>query len=104
MITDCCLRTDYNIGAVYAYGSELNGPFVEHEELDLEPFLHMRNFWQRHLLNMHEETFFESFSQLPMDLKPKLLRRHDVNSTGLSDSWIGYYCKSKQLLYVVMDH
>lgn len=52
-----CLRTDYDIGSVYSYGSTSNEPLVSITKLDLEKILHIRNFWQRHLTNPDEATF-----------------------------------------------
>ncbi|KAJ5745518.1 hypothetical protein N7520_010700 [Penicillium odoratum] len=84
-------RTDYNIDVVYSYTIEPNGPFIGHENLNLTGLLQMRNFWTRHLLSSAEGTFYNSFSNLADDLKPKGRKMDGSKSTHLSHSWIGYY-------------
>ncbi|OOF97676.1 hypothetical protein ASPCADRAFT_513362 [Aspergillus carbonarius ITEM 5010] len=82
-----CLRTDYDIGAVYTYGVETR-PVVNSNKLDLEKILHIRNFWLRHLLNPGEATFCASYSSLPSSYKPTPWGK--VAPVEASAPWLGY--------------
>ena len=98
VVSDCCLRTEYDIGAVYSYNRDLHGPFIDHDALDLTTLLHMRNFWQRHFLTPHEGTFYPSFSLLPESLTPKVHKLDGFNDPShLSTTWLGYYCEPVHL-------
>ncbi|KAJ6085917.1 hypothetical protein N7486_010198 [Penicillium sp. IBT 16267x] len=84
-------RDDYNIAAVYSYGRDLSGPFIQHQGLNIVGLLEMRSFWTRHLLSSVEGTFYDSFSKLAYELKPKIRKTDGSKPTDLSNSWIGYY-------------
>ena len=57
--------------------------------------MEMRSFWARHFLSPVEGTFYNSFSNLAYDLKPKIRKTDGSKAADLSDSWIGYYCESR---------
>ncbi|KAJ6002861.1 hypothetical protein N7451_005408 [Penicillium sp. IBT 35674x] len=87
-------RDDYNIASVYAFSGyfrEFTEPFIQHGRLNILGLMEMRSFWARHLLSPVEGTFYNSFSSLAYDLKPKIRKTDGSNATDLSDSWIGYY-------------
>ncbi|KAJ5635405.1 uncharacterized protein N7484_008718 [Penicillium longicatenatum] len=87
-------RDEYSIASVYSshrYYPELEVPFIQHDRLDLIVLLGMRSFWARHLLSPTEGTFYDSFSNLAYDLKPKIRKTDGTKATDLSKSWIGYY-------------
>ncbi|KAJ5081440.1 hypothetical protein NUU61_009704 [Penicillium alfredii] len=87
-----CLRTDYDIGIVYSFYNRPDGrPLFGHKRLSLTTLLHMRNFWQHHLLSPHEITFHESFSLLPQDLMPKAPNANATDEVILGTSWLGYW-------------
>ncbi|KAJ5281381.1 hypothetical protein N7478_006753 [Penicillium angulare] len=87
-----CYRDDYNIQIVYSVPEPISGkPFIDHDIPYLAILLDFRNFWQRHLLNSTEGTFYESFSRLSKDLKPKARKTDGSHPMDLSKSWIGYY-------------
>ncbi|CAL5874174.1 uncharacterized protein PFLUO_LOCUS8462 [Penicillium psychrofluorescens] len=86
----CCLRTDYDIGTVYACGDELKIPLIQPDAPNLPNLLHIRNFWLRHLRNHCEGTFFESFAKLPDHLRPSA-RVFSDGEFNLGTSWLGYY-------------
>lgn len=85
---------------VYSFGNAPNGPYIEHDNLDLTKILHIRSFWQRHLLEPDEMTFYHTFKDLDEDHKPKMRKRYGVNESELSSSWIGYYCESASGLLI----
>ncbi|KAJ5906225.1 uncharacterized protein N7473_003141 [Penicillium subrubescens] len=85
-----CTRSKYDIATVYSHEDKLDGPFIDHENLDLAPLLHIRSFWQRHLLNKAEQTYHESFARLAEALRPQA-RKANGDSSILSVSWLGYY-------------
>lgn len=91
-IKNKCTRSEYDITTVYSHGKKPDGPFIAHEKLDLATLLHMRGFWQRHLLNQAEQTYHESFAKLPIESRPQLRKSSTDQETGLSVSWLGYYC------------
>lgn len=91
-MTTSCLRTDYHIETAYSYDEENVVPVVQREGLELASILDLRSFWQRHLLTRQEATFYESFSRLPSDMKPKMLQT-GPSVEKLSGSWLGYYCE-----------
>ncbi|KAJ5179675.1 hypothetical protein N7492_002885 [Penicillium capsulatum] len=92
LATGCCLRFEYDIAAVYSYDADISGPFIDHDALDLSSLLHMRNFWQRHILDAHEGTFYFSFAQLRRDLKPILNSHPEIEDLrGFQTTWMGYY-------------
>lgn len=68
-------------------------PFIDHKDLDLAKLLHLRSFWQRHLLYTYEYTYKDSFSGLPDQLKPQIRKYDQTKGSTLSLSWIGYYCE-----------
>ncbi|RAL05699.1 MFS myo-inositol transporter [Aspergillus ibericus CBS 121593] len=84
-----CLRTDYDIGAVYTYGVESGIPVVHSNKLNLEKILHIRNFWIRHLLNPAEATFCASYSSLPFYHRPRPWG--EAAPLEASSPWLGYY-------------
>lgn len=67
--------------------------FIDHNDLDLAKLLHLRSFWQRHLLYTYEYTYKDSFSGLPDILKPKIRKYDQTKGSTLSLSWMGYYCE-----------
>ncbi|PYI10375.1 MFS myo-inositol transporter [Aspergillus sclerotiicarbonarius CBS 121057] len=84
-----CLRTDYDIGAVYTYGVEIGRSVVHSNKLDLEKILHIRNFWLRHLLNPAEATFCASYSILPSYHRPRPWG--EAAPLEANSPWLGYY-------------
>lgn len=89
-----CLRTDYDIAAVYAYQADIAEPLVSSiAKLDLHKVLHIRNFWLRHLMNPDEATFHSSFSKLPEYHRPKGRKSFLEDGSGLSTHWLGYECQ-----------
>ena len=92
-----CLRTDYDIKRVYSFGENLDHPLMQTvDDLPMGLILQIRNFWQRHLTNPDECSFYDSFSRLLSHRRPKL--RKNVLSLGETDAafgshWLGYYCK-----------
>ncbi|KAJ6107956.1 hypothetical protein N7523_009279 [Penicillium sp. IBT 18751x] len=59
-VTQACGRSGYDIGTVYSFQEDIDGPFIGHKTVDLNKLLHIRSFWQNHLLNSHESTAFRS--------------------------------------------
>ncbi|KAJ5113543.1 Major facilitator superfamily domain general substrate transporter [Penicillium angulare] len=91
-ICTSCYREDYCIVIVYSVQEHIaSWPFIDHQESCLWKLMHFRNFWQRHLMNPTEATFYGSFSQLPKELKPKVRKTDGSNPKDLSKSWLGYY-------------
>ncbi|KAJ5176418.1 uncharacterized protein N7482_002295 [Penicillium canariense] len=90
-IKNKCSRSEYDIGIVYSHGMELRGPFIDHKRLDLATLLHMRSFWQRHIVNNAEQSFHDSFARLPEDHRPQARNANVDNGASLSVSWLGYY-------------
>ncbi|KAJ6024440.1 hypothetical protein N7540_005237 [Penicillium herquei] len=86
-----CEREDYDIDKVYSYTKEPNGPLIEGNSLDLCMLLDMRSFWQRHMFNSTEKSFYGSFSRLAESLKPQFRKTDGSNPMSLSTSWLGYY-------------
>ncbi|KAJ9198493.1 hypothetical protein DTO021D3_5164 [Paecilomyces variotii] len=86
-----CLRTDYDIASVYSYGSAPENVFISIEELDLRKLLHIRNFWQRHLVNPDEGTFHKSFASLCEEKRPQPWTECIHHNITLGSSWLGYY-------------
>ncbi|KAJ5610033.1 hypothetical protein N7510_006752 [Penicillium lagena] len=78
---------------MYACGDEVKIPLIQPDAPNLTNLLHMRNFWQRHLRNHCECTFFETFAKLPDHLRPSA-RVFSDEEFSLGTSWLGYYCKS----------
>jgi hypothetical protein len=93
----CCLRNDYDIGAVYSFQADISEPLVNIEKLDLEKILHIRNFWLRHLLNSDEATFDSSYTSLCQ--RPKATRPLADSESCLGTHWLGYYCELWRTLY-----
>ncbi|KAE8349028.1 hypothetical protein BDV28DRAFT_152269 [Aspergillus coremiiformis] len=90
-----CLRTDYDIAAVYSYQTEITRPLIDLNSLDLPKILHIRNFWLRHLLNADEATFYTSYAKLPASQRPQL--RASINeNVELNTSWLGYWSKTSR--------
>lgn len=88
-----CLRTDYDIKSVYSFEENLDHPFITTlDNLDLVKLLHIRNFWQRHLTNPDEATFYSSFAKLPERQRPKMRKNSLAGSSELGAFWLGYYC------------
>ncbi|PLB34012.1 putative MFS myo-inositol transporter [Aspergillus candidus] len=69
-----CLRTDYDIGAVYSYDVDTPRTLVDSKEIDFVKLLHIRNFWLRHLLNTDEATYSDSYRMFPEPRRPRILR------------------------------
>ncbi|OQD72384.1 hypothetical protein PENDEC_c021G06415 [Penicillium decumbens] len=91
-VTQACGRSGYDISKVYSFQEDITGPFINHEALDLGNLLHIRSFWQNHLVNSQESTCFsEVFSQLPEHHKPKARNIHGANRSSLSTSWLGLW-------------
>ncbi|CAI7641800.1 unnamed protein product [Penicillium glandicola] len=90
-VTEPCRRTDYDIRQVYSCAEKVGRAFVDHDNLDLAKLLNLRNFWQRHFLNVSELTYQESFSGLPTEMKPKVQKDNPTKIFKLSPSWLGYY-------------
>ncbi|WEW55567.1 hypothetical protein PRK78_000998 [Emydomyces testavorans] len=85
------LREDYDIGIAYGVGQNIGKSLLKGENLDLEQFLHIRNFWKRHLTSREEYTFHSSYKCISPGSRPKpwdvnFERRLDVMS-----NWTGYY-------------
>lgn len=92
-VTQACGRSGYDIGTVYSFQEAIDGPFIKHATLDLDKLLHIRSFWQNHLLNSHESTTFsEAFSNLPEHHKPKARNIHGTDVLNISTSWLGLWC------------
>ncbi|GAE00271.1 hypothetical protein ACLA_045390, partial [Paecilomyces variotii No. 5] len=86
-----CLRTDYDIASVYSYGRAPENPFVSIENLDLRKLLHIRNFWQRHLVNPDEGSFYKSFASLREEQRPHPWKQPIERGNRHGSSWLGYY-------------
>jgi hypothetical protein len=67
-------------------------PYVTHEFLDLEKFLHLRNFWQRHLLTAEEHTYHESFMGMFPQCSPKV-SKNLTRKNPISVHWFGFHCE-----------
>jgi hypothetical protein len=87
------LRTDYDIGQIYSYGIVEHKPFVSGTKVHLDRLLHIRNFWQRHLTNPDEDTYYKAFQKLAGGQRPKAWDRPLSEGGGLKSSWLGFYCK-----------
>jgi hypothetical protein len=81
---------------IYSRAEGVGKPYIGHEDLDLTKLLHLRCFWQRHLLNPSEFTYHDSFSELPQLLRPRMRKTDSANVMNLSRSWLGYYCEYKK--------
>lgn len=90
-VSEPCLRSEYELAIVYSFGSEPVGPYIPHDNLDLTKILHIRSFWQRHLLELDEMTYYITFSYLDEDHKPKMRKSYGIDESQLSSSWLGYY-------------
>ncbi|KAJ5403833.1 hypothetical protein N7509_003704 [Penicillium cosmopolitanum] len=90
-VSEPCSRYDYELAIAYSFGSEANGPYITHNNLDLIKLLHIRSFWQRHLLEPEEMSFYLTFKDLAEDHKPKMRKGYGATESELSSSWIGYY-------------
>lgn len=89
----CCLRSDYDIGTVYSYQTDIAEPFVSLEKPDLGKILDIRNFWLRHFLNPNEVSFHNSYVKLPRGQQPGPSKILVDGSPSLSTHWLGYYCQ-----------
>lgn len=93
-----CLRTDYDIGAVYALPDTEKELIDVDFELSMDVALDIRNFWLRHLLNPDEGTFHISYMSLPKYHRPArpspmgLILGEEKRKLPLS--WLGYGCQS----------
>ncbi|KAJ5304661.1 uncharacterized protein N7443_004321 [Penicillium atrosanguineum] len=91
-VTQACGRPGYDIGTVYSFQEDIDGPFIKHETLDLNKLLHIRSFWQNHLLNSQESTnFSEIYSNLPRNHKPKARNIDVANTSMICTSWFGLW-------------
>ncbi|OKL58892.1 hypothetical protein UA08_05778 [Talaromyces atroroseus] len=84
-----CLRSNYDIAQVYAYQDLIREPLVQMGDVKLETLLHIRNFWQRHLLSSREQTFVSSY--LDTEPKPKAWNRPLEQVEIPTGCWTGYY-------------
>jgi hypothetical protein len=91
-LSNCCLRTDYDIATAYSYDGPPETPFISTEKLNLRKLLHIRNFWQRHLTNPDEGTFYTSFPSLCKERRPKPWEECICDDIKLGNFWLGYYC------------
>ncbi|KAL3473757.1 hypothetical protein BJX99DRAFT_272054 [Aspergillus californicus] len=75
-----CLRTDYNIGAVYECPDIDKPLFYDDFSVSMETALDIRNFWLRHLLNPDECTFYSSYMTCicPLPLTIRDLELHQT--------------------------
>jgi hypothetical protein len=64
-----CLRTDYDIGTIYAYPGTGYALFDD-EIVSTNTALDIRNFWLQHLLNPDWGTFYAFFMSLPHYHRP----------------------------------
>lgn len=87
-----CLRTDYDIGAVYSYDVDTPRTLVDSKEIDFVKLLHIRNFWLRHLLNTDEATYSDSYRMFPEPRRPRVGGCFGRDGE-LPTTWIGYYCQ-----------
>ncbi|KAJ5787397.1 hypothetical protein N7457_002387 [Penicillium paradoxum] len=90
-VTQSCRRTDYNMEVVYSCTEGVGSAYIGHDDLDLSKLVHMRCFWQRHLLNASEFTYHDSFAGLAPKMRPKMGRQDPVDITKIGQSWLGYY-------------
>ncbi|EPS34098.1 hypothetical protein PDE_09060 [Penicillium oxalicum 114-2] len=90
-IKNHCTRSEYDPAVVYSLGDDLSTPFVEHEKLDLARLLHIRGFWQRHMLNRAEQTFYETFIRLPETVRPQARKTFNDLEANIAICWLGYY-------------
>lgn len=88
-----CRRTDYDIGKVYSYQTNITEPLVDITKVDLESILHIRNFWLRHLMNPDEATFYNCFTSLPEWHRPKGRRGFPGKGLEISEHWLGFDCQ-----------
>lgn len=93
-----CLRTDYDIGAVYALPEAENELIDVKFELSMDVAIDIRNFWLRHLLNPDEGTFHTAYMSLPKYHRPAppspMGRTLYDEKRKLPLSWLGYECQS----------
>ncbi|KAI9367962.1 hypothetical protein BJX61DRAFT_546993 [Aspergillus egyptiacus] len=86
-----CLRTDYDIGAVYNCPGTEKVLFHEGFSVSVETALDIRNFWLRHLLNPDEATFYSSYMSLPGYHRPGPPERSTYKKPPrISSSWLGF--------------
>ncbi|KAL4921091.1 hypothetical protein BDW62DRAFT_139575 [Aspergillus aurantiobrunneus] len=89
----CCLRTDYNIHAVYACAGTERGLIDDHFTVSTNTALDIRNFWLRHLLNPDEGTFYTSYMNLPdynRPAVPSLIGFSLTEKRKFHHSWLGH--------------
>lgn len=86
-----CLRSNYDIAEVYSWGHETHEPLVEDGEIRLDTLLHIRNFWQRHLLSTREQSFATSYEE-DVQRKPREWLRPLEDPIPVMGYWYGYYC------------
>ena len=100
-IKNHCTRSEYDPAVVYSLGDELSTPFVEHEKLDLARLLHIRGFWQRHMLNQAEQTFYETFVRLPETVRPQARKTFNDLEANIAICWLGYYCEIGSFFFLL---
>lgn len=86
-----CLRSNYDIARVYSYDELYDEPLVKDGKVRLETLLHIRNFWQRHLLSSREQSFITSYAS--SEPKPKEWSRPLDQIELPTGCWNGYYCE-----------
>ncbi|KAJ5757879.1 uncharacterized protein N7511_006573 [Penicillium nucicola] len=90
-ITRACHRDHYNLATIYSFDEQLNMPYIDKTQLNLDKLLQIRSFWQRHLLTESEFTYYETFAALPSHLKPGVRKADPKDGSNLSASWLGLY-------------
>ncbi|KAF7713073.1 Uncharacterized protein PECH_008480 [Penicillium ucsense] len=90
-IKNSCTRFEYDTAVVYSFGDDLTKPFIDHENLDLYRLLHIRSFWQRHMLSRVEQAFYGAFSLLSETARPQLRRTSPDPDWMLNVTWLGFY-------------
>jgi hypothetical protein len=93
-------RTDYDIAVVYKYDSS-DHPIFFLKRVSLEPLLHIRNFWKRHLTNRDEATFYDSFTSLPESRRPKPWTCELTTAPILGKRWLGDYCEEPSICVAI---
>lgn len=86
------LRIDYEIEDVYYFKMDISLPLILLSDPDLKRILYIRNFWQRHLINEKEDTFFDAYSTLPANQRPKPWDRPLEEQLKWRASWYGFQC------------
>ncbi|EED23658.1 conserved hypothetical protein [Talaromyces stipitatus ATCC 10500] len=60
-----CLRSNYDITEVYSYHHEFHHSLIdENGMICFDTLLHIRNFWQRHLLSARENSYASSYGNV----------------------------------------